>query len=197
MSDDAGFQHFPQHMTHPQFRPATLGTSDDARKGIAGTRGTPIKFPPVTVHNQRDLEYHQSQGYEVSGKANPHAFAAAMVVPDNVVPIGHLEYPKMVGGVVVQDEAEEDARRVAMAEEEVAAAQRAKDDADREAAEVANPEGLRGEVQELRAGLQETRQGVADMKAMLELLLDQRTAPAPAAAEPVGQFKGKTGGKAA
>jgi hypothetical protein len=195
MTDIPEFQHFPQHMTHPQFRPATLGTSDDARKGIKGMIGTPIKFPPVTVHNQRDLEYHQSQGYEVSGKANPHAFAAAMAVPDNVVPIGHLEYPKMVGGVVVQDEGQEDFRRLQMAAEEIAAAERAKAEADRAAAVEADPDGLRGEVQELRAGLQETRQGVTDMKAMLELLLEQRTAPA-ATAE-AGRAKPAKGGQAA
>lgn len=104
MSDE--YQEFPKVMIHPGFQPATLGTSDDARRGIPGHKGSPVKLPPVTVENAAQEEYHASQGYIVSGVPNPAAYFAAKQAPDAAAP-DFQEYPKWVRGRIVNSLAEE------------------------------------------------------------------------------------------
>ena len=105
------FQHFPMMMVHPNFQPATLGTSEDARKGTPATFGTAMKFPPVTVQNEQQREYHEAQGYVPGGKSNPAAFVQAHAAPDPMRHHGHQEFPKFVGEILVKNEDEERAFR--------------------------------------------------------------------------------------
>jgi putative sterol carrier protein len=94
-------------MVHPNFQPATLGTSEDARKGTPATFGTAMKFPPVTVQNEQQREYHEAQGYVPGGKSNPAAFVQAHAAPDPMRHHGHQEFPKFVGEILVKNEDEE------------------------------------------------------------------------------------------
>ena len=104
MSDE--YQEYPKVMIHPGFQPATLGTSDDVRRGIRGHNGTPVKLPPVTVENEQQEQYHASQGYAVSGVPNPAAYFAAKQAPE-AEPVGFQEYPKWSRGRIVNNLAEE------------------------------------------------------------------------------------------
>ncbi len=162
------YQRFPLIMTHPHFQPARLGTSDDARKGTKGLVGTPIRFPPVTVHDEKMEEYHTAQGYQPAGKIDPMAFVSARTLTSDEGPFEFREYPKMVGTRIVNSEAEEAQTRADLAREEVEAARQAQEEADRAAREaVAEPgdaDGLRSEVRELRG--------------LVEMLLEKLTAPA-------------------
>jgi hypothetical protein len=99
------YQDYPKLMVHPGFQPATLGTSPDDRKGLPGKIGQPVKFPPVTVNNEQQEDYHAAQGYTPAGKGNPAAFVSAHTSPET--PYHRLEYPKYVGEIVVNNEDEE------------------------------------------------------------------------------------------
>lgn len=200
MSDQ--HQEFPRYLTHPHFRPATLGTSDDDRKGIKGSVGKPMQFPPVTVNNETQLEYHLAQGYVPSGKMDPAAFTAAMAVPDDAQAPGTLmEFPKWVysadrrKSAIAQDDGEEAILRARFAAEEVEEAQHEKDEADRAAREAGTPTDTQAQIDSLRDGLQAVQQGQDEVKGMLALLLEKATAPAPPAPAQTG--KSGRGDKAA
>jgi hypothetical protein len=135
-TEPPAFQKYPMMMRHPGFQAATLGTSPDDRKGTPGQLGTPLKFPPVTVNNTAQEEYHAAQGYIAAGNGgNPAAFVQAHVAPS--FDARHQEYPKWVGDTVVNNEAEELVameRNEQMAAEAQAAAIRAEQEAARLAA---------------------------------------------------------------
>lgn len=162
------FQQFPQLMQHPGFRAATIDAYTDEKPPRLIANGQAMRFPPVTVHDQQQYDYHEAQGYRPSGRQDPRAFAAAKAVSaEEAVGVGWQEYPKMVGGVVVRSEDEEEERRAAMVEE-AAAAERTVEEAARLAA--AQPADLQSQVTDLRSDMTE-------IKAALALLLDQATTP--------------------
>lgn len=101
------FQHYPMMMVHPNFQPATLGTSADDRKGAPGTVGHAMQFPPVTVQNEQQHDYHAAQGYVPGGKSNPAAFVQAHAAPDPARANGHQEFPKFCGEIMVHNADEE------------------------------------------------------------------------------------------
>lgn len=177
-------QTFPVQMTHPAFRPATLGMGEHV--------GTPIKFPPVVVHDQKQYDYHTSQGY-VPGRPPPGAFDA--VAPADPTEPGH-EYPKWVRNAartkeaLVGSPAEEAAAVEQFAREEVDDARRAAEAATLAAATASGASDMQGQIDELRQSQQEARAGLSRMEAMLELLLEQKTAPAPSAAPGKPKFTG-------
>jgi hypothetical protein len=87
-------------MAHPGFRPAKVSTTP--------YESTPQVFPPVTVNNEDEEEYHAAQGYVPAGKGDPSAYAMAHASPppDNYEP---QEYPKWVNGVLFNTKQDEDA----------------------------------------------------------------------------------------
>ena len=192
---------FPLSMTHPGFRPATLDTwLDDAGnrvnvlpRGHTGkliAAGTSIKFPPVTVHDQKQFDYHRSQGY-VEGMMNPAAFTpTTLAEPDDGV---DHQFPKWVRNAartkeaLVDDAAEEVAALERFAREEVEEARHAKVAADTALAATREPHD------DVRAEVAELRQGLGRLEEMMTLLLEQRTAPAA----PTGAGKGRSGERGA
>jgi hypothetical protein len=149
MSESPQYQDYPKLMVHPGFQPATLGTSADERKGTPAKIGQPVKFPPVTVNNEQQEEYHAAQGYGPAGKGNPAAFVAAHSSPDT--PYHKQEYPKYVGDIVVNNEDEELAA-IDRNEQMAAAAEAARVKADAAAQEArAAPAELEGRVEAMEA----------------------------------------------
>jgi hypothetical protein len=92
------YQQFPMWLHHPAFEAAVI--SDDP------TRRKPIRFPPVLVHSEDQMQQHMAMGYEPGGTPNPRAFEARVAMGP-VQPHAHQEYPKWVGDRIVHSEAEE------------------------------------------------------------------------------------------
>jgi hypothetical protein len=104
-------QKYPRHMTHPAYTPGSIGTEVKSPGGFTyHVGGTPIRYAPVLVMDEGQEEYYKSQGYVTQGESDPAAFAAAVAT---MRPAGEeyepQEYPKWVGGKLVQN-AEEEAR---------------------------------------------------------------------------------------
>ena len=104
-------QKYPRHMTHPAYTPGSIGTEVKSPGGFTyHVGGTPIRYAPVLVMDEGQEEYYKSQGYVTQGEFDPAAFAAAVAT---MRPAGEeyepQEYPKWVGGKLVQN-AEEEAR---------------------------------------------------------------------------------------
>jgi hypothetical protein len=55
----ASEQGYPQHMVHPQHRPAVLADFDSS----AGVPGSPERFPPIEVHSKDQEEAQRARGY--------------------------------------------------------------------------------------------------------------------------------------
>lgn len=75
-------------------------------RSVTDYQGSPDRYPPVTVNNTRQEEYHAAQGYVPAGSPNPQAWVeAAAPVPPDYVPD---EYPKWVGDRLVKNANEEE-----------------------------------------------------------------------------------------
>jgi hypothetical protein len=113
------FVEFPKMMTHPAFEPARPAEEVKLPGGsIQFVGGTNIRFPPMLVQNQDQQDYYEAQGYVSQGKSDAAAFARAQTqapAPANYVP---QEYPKWVGGKIVND-AEEEAQALAARREQL------------------------------------------------------------------------------
>lgn len=101
------YQRYPMVMRHPGQRAAVISQWDEKLKRHVPEHGEPAKFQPVTVHSEDDEEYHAAQGYRPTGG---DAQTFTQQVNDHIVnpkPAGYAfnEYPKWVGGVLVQDPA--------------------------------------------------------------------------------------------
>jgi hypothetical protein len=105
---DPKHNEYPKHMNHPGYRPASLGEEvvHPSGKFKYWVGGTSVAWPPVLAMNADQEDYHESQGYVVQGKSSPEAFARA-VRAEPVSNQDHIEYPKYVGGVLVNDAAQE------------------------------------------------------------------------------------------
>ena len=63
---------YPKQMRHPNFTPAVLSDDNAAGRFRDAPPGRPAQFPPVTVSNADQEEYHAAKGYIPSnGKAHP------------------------------------------------------------------------------------------------------------------------------
>lgn len=95
----AAYQTFPMVMSHPNHVPATTRRVDNGTPGMRGEmwagdmQGTPEKFPPVTVHNEDQEEYHRSQGYVSAGDAEEFNVARNNLNPSGY---GFQEFPKWI-----------------------------------------------------------------------------------------------------
>jgi len=110
-------------MNHPNFQPAQMHRVNNATPGMKGEawagdmQGTPVKFPPVTVNNEDQEEYHRAQGY-VAAAGDEYEYNVAR---NNLNPSGYAfkEYPKWIDdgtpeGVTVNTPEEEGALRSRM-----------------------------------------------------------------------------------
>ncbi|GAC1664548.1 MAG: hypothetical protein PVS3B2_00330 [Candidatus Dormibacteraceae bacterium] len=126
----ATYQRYPMVMNHPNYQPATMHRVNNGTPGMKGEawagdmQGTPVKFPPVTVNNEDQEEYHRAQGY-VSAAGDEHEFNVAR---NNLNPTGYAfqEYPKWIDdgtpeGVTVTTPEEEGALRSRMMARSMAA----------------------------------------------------------------------------
>lgn len=181
MSDAPQFQNYPKMMVHPHFRPAKLGTSPDDRKGTPGSAGSPIYMPPVTVHDERQEEYHASLGYVPGGNSNPAAFVAAHAAPEPDGPAGHQEYPKWVYDKEVYSEAEELGYRAEVAQREDAARVEAEKAAQMPVEGAAAEPALAGTVAALTASQAATN---AKLDALIGVVSELAKRPAPAPSFP-------------
>lgn len=95
----AGFQEFPLLMSHPQFKKSESipieGSEIYGRDGVVirrDFRGTPERFPPVTIKSELEEEYYKAQGYERAGDMDPAAWVRAhtSAPPEDYKP---LQYP--------------------------------------------------------------------------------------------------------
>jgi hypothetical protein len=113
---DPKHNEYPKHMNHPGYRPASVGEEvvHPSGKFKYHVGGTSVAWPPVLAMNADQEEYHLSQGYVVQGKSSPAAFARA-VRAEPVSTQEKIEYPKYVGGVLVNDAAQEARMRAKMA----------------------------------------------------------------------------------
>ena len=100
------FKEYPLMLSHPDYEPAVEAIVEqrDANGKLvsAGIPGTPAKLAPVQVNDPDDEAKWTDRGYERPGKSDPEAVQASIsspYVPGRVA----SEYPKMVGGVLVQD----------------------------------------------------------------------------------------------
>ena len=109
------YQLYPVTMAHPAYKAARslpipgtekLNAQGDPIPGSGDYQGTAERLPPVTVCSDQEREFYEAQGYKFAGDCDPSAYAAAhsSAPPDSYVP---QEYPKYVGGVLVNDEDEE------------------------------------------------------------------------------------------
>lgn len=110
----AKFEQFPLTMAHPNFVPSKSepvpGTERRGPNGFLISqdyRGTPERYPPVTVHDHDQQEYYEAQGYRVVGKADPAAYARAHASPAEASYVP-MDYPKWVNGVLCNDAMEAD-----------------------------------------------------------------------------------------
>lgn len=100
---------YPKYMTHPAYEPGTIGQEVRSPAGFSyHVGGTPIRYPPMLVKDADQEAYYVSQGYVSQGTSDPVAFAAAVAAmpppPDDYRP---QEYPKWVGGSLVNSREEE------------------------------------------------------------------------------------------
>lgn len=178
MSAAVEFNEYPMMMVHPAFQPARNGVSADERRGLPEIKGTPVKFPPVTVHDEKQRAYHEAQGYRQSGNSNVEAFFAAHAVPpDASAPQGFAEYPKMVRSEALERE------RVVGSEEEEEAVRAEFAEAEREAARAAEAEAARLAAQANQPAPQERMDRLEAMlaaqAAQMQQFMDLMTAPKP------------------
>lgn len=199
---EAAYAVFPLTMAHPAFEPAKSipVPGSEIRDGLGNVvrvdyRGTPEKFPPVTVSNPQEEEYYVAQGYKRAGQIDPSAWVKAHsdAPPDEYVP---LKYPLWRDGVLymtAQEDpgaTEEDLRPQEAAEPSKAASEPVQPSGE--------AENLRAMMEEMNRTMQAMNQQMAEQKAEanrlaaknaeLESMLDQATAPAagpaPAEAQP-------------
>lgn len=114
---------YPKHMVHPGYRPGKAAKevklNDEAGNPgwkVAYVGGEAIRFPPVLVMDEKQEEFHKSQGYVSVGKSDPAAFARAVAAAAPPVET-HVpeEYPKWIvalGRSVNNAEEEAEALRV-------------------------------------------------------------------------------------
>ncbi len=94
----AEYQEYPRWMAHPSFQPAVM--SDDP------TQRQPIRFAPVMVEDADQQAQYEAKGYVPSGTPNPKAFEPTRA-SDKPAAYVFEEYPKWVGGVLVNNPEEE------------------------------------------------------------------------------------------
>lgn len=116
------FQEYPKAMTHPHYKRATMtqidGKDPNSGKIFHDVQGTPDRFAPVLVNDRDQEEAHLAMGYEPAGQMDEAAFARGVAAP--IPPDYQPEaYPKWVGGVLCETEADEREARQASGMEEL------------------------------------------------------------------------------
>jgi hypothetical protein len=85
---------FPVLLKHPGFQPAIISTE-------LSIPGRSVRFPPVMVNSQNEVDYYQAQGYEVTDKIDPRYFEP---VAGDAPTYVNQRYPSWEHGVLVKDE---------------------------------------------------------------------------------------------
>lgn len=174
---------YPKHMTHPAFRPGTVGKEVMSPNKVPyNLPGEAIRFPPVLVMDADQEEYHAAQGYVSVGKSDPQAFARA-VASATPPPTDHnpVEYPKWVKGKIVNS-AEEEAALSGPPALNAEGAEPESFEATMEAVDRALNEKTPAQIEIEALKQQNAKQAaeLAEMRAMMEAA----TAPSGDAAEP-------------
>lgn len=94
---------FPQHMVHPQHKPAVLAKFDSS----VAVPGAPERFPPVEVHSADQEEMLRARGYLRYGEAMPKVVAFSeypktLVHPQHAPAVPASKAASMVNGQLVQ-----------------------------------------------------------------------------------------------
>lgn len=107
MSEAQAYSAYPMTLSHPAFEPSKAvpvpGSQVlDAMGNVVRQdyRGTPQRFPPVTVTSEADEEYHLAQGYQRAGKVDPSAWVRAhsSAPPEEYRP---AKYPMWRDGLLI------------------------------------------------------------------------------------------------
>lgn len=177
MSEQAAYSEYPLTVAHPHYTaaksipvPGTEIRDGQGRVIRQDMRGTPERFPPVTVKNADEEEYYVAQGYARAGKIDPSAWVQAHsdAPSETYEP---LKYPLWRGGVLYMT-AQEDP---GASEEDLTPKETA--DPDKATEEAPQPAG---EAENLRATLDEMNR---TMKAMAEQMAEQKAEAAKLAAK--------------
>lgn len=175
-AQEAGFEIYPMLMSHPQFKKSESipipGSEIMGRDGAVirmDYRGTPERFPPVTVKSETEEQYYASQGYGPAGKMDPAAWVRAhsSAPPEEYKPLQYPVWRTVNGKDVLVRRAEDDPE---VSEEILEAHRKAEAAQHVEAAEDGGP----SELENLRA------QMAAMQEQMAAMMADKaKTAPAP------------------
>lgn len=97
------YQEYPLMLTHPLYvpeqPPRTEAQLVDGALKTFPVPGTPAQYPPVTVRTPVEEEQWHERGYERPGRMDAQAFDHANEAPGSA----GSEYPKWVGGMIMQD----------------------------------------------------------------------------------------------
>ena len=159
---------YPKHMRHPSFQPGTVGKEVVSPNGVRhNVGGSPIKFPPVLVHNPDDEEFYAAKGYVVQGQSDAAAFANAYATAEPMSDYKPQQYPKWVNGRLVENEDEEIA---ALDAGPVEAEAPAEAEPERSAAELEN-EALKARMAEMQDEMRQGQELLRQMREQMQALM--------------------------